>query len=70
MKQKERIINDVRDLLKFYDLGQFDAQATIESICHHTKPACHNCVYSPSNCQQDENKHCLDGFRKFLETEA
>ena len=34
MKQKERIINDIKDVLKFYELKHFDEYMTIESIEH------------------------------------
>ena len=72
MKQKERIINDVRDILKFYDLGHFDEYATIESILHQVDEACHNCAYKTDDggCGVPQGKTCHYGFREFLDTEA
>lgn len=77
MKQKDRIINDVKDILKFYDLGQFDEYGTIESIAHWVGEACHNCAYCDksagsdrSACNAPQGKTCHSGFRAFLDSEV
>ena len=77
MKQKERIINDVRDVLKFYDLKHFDEYSAIESILHLVDEDCHNCVFCDksvgtdrSACNAPQGKTCHDGLREFLDTEA
>lgn len=70
MKNDERIINDVRDCLRFYDLGQFSRKATIESINHITSRMCDHCVYKPEECQDDDAQTCSEGWVKYLESEA
>lgn len=71
MKQEERIINDINDCLRFYNLGQFSRKATIESINHITRPCvCDHCVYNLPECEHDDTKTCADGWAKYLESEA
>jgi len=71
MKQKERIIEDVRECLRFFDLGHFDHKATIESINHITNPSsCEHCVYKDTVCKEDETKTCARGWSKYLESEV
>ena len=72
MKQKKRILNDIRDILKFYDLGHFDEYAAIERILYQVDEACQNCVYNceDGGCGAPQGKTCHNGFRAFLDTEA
>lgn len=70
MKQKERIINDVLECLKFYELGHFDEAGTIKSISHITAQGCEHCVYNSDECRQDHKKTCSSGFAKYLESEV
>lgn len=69
MKQKERIINDVREVLKFYELGQYTARGAVVEIKNLTSSSCDNCVYC-GNCLDDDKKTCANGFSEFLESEA
>lgn len=70
MKQKERIINDVIECLRFYNLGQFDKYMTIESIEHLVAQGCHNCAYRQDGCNAPQGKTCHDGFRAYLDSEV
>ena len=70
MKQKERIINDIKDVLKFYELEHFDEYMTIESIEHLVAQACHNCGYQQDGCNAPQGKTCHDGFRAYIDSEV
>ena len=71
MKQKERILNDVRDVLRYYDCGKYTQVEAVEQIQSLTEGECHNCVYNNGNgCDAPVGTFCDDGFLAYIESEA
>lgn len=71
MKNKERILNDVRDVLIYYDCGKYTQVEAVELIQSLTEDDCHNCVYSNGNrCDAPVGTFCGDGFLAYIESEA
>ena len=70
MKQKERILNDVRDVLRYCEGGKYDERAAIIAINNLTAYGCAHCAYLHELCALDDQLTCANGFFEYLESEA